>query len=205
MKPYIPGLILGAAIIYLYEFTGEVTAPIADPTGFVDNAINGADMNQQAINLAAGLATIRHFETGDGPDAYTELYGGSHFIGFADHPRIAKPIGNTGNYSTAAGAYQILAISKTPRGMTKINTWDRIKAKLNLPDFSPASQDAAAVELIKERGGYYPLINGDFSTFMDKIKLEWASVPGSPYGQSDTSPQLYADTFSKFGGVIENV
>jgi len=205
MKKLAPGLMLGAVFIYLYEYTDAITAPVNDPLGFLGNQMSPLTPNQQIKNLNAGLKTIRHWESSDNDaKAYRMLYGGGLFNGFSDHPRNAQPMGN-GQFSTAAGAYQILAISKTPQGMTKQDTWDRIKKKLKLKDFSPASQDAAAIELIKQRGGYYDLINGRFTSFVDKIKLEWASVPGSPYGQPRATLSAYADAFKSFGGVIENV
>lgn len=164
--------------------------------------IGEPDMTDQgAKNLQAFLMTIRKWESSLDDSAYTMLYGGSHFNGFADHPRIAIPIrGQEGKYSTAAGAYQIVAISKTLRGMTKANTWDRIKDKLNLPDFSPQSQDLAAIELIKERGAYNLILQGKFFPAVDKIKLEWASVPGSPYGQGTAKFSEYLAAYNSFGG-----
>lgn len=195
-------VISAAVVIYVLEYTDLLTAPASDPLGFVNDKLNGLDMDSKAINMQAFLMTIRKWESSTRPDAYTLLYGGSHFTGFADHPRIAKPIGNTGLYSTAAGAYQILAVSKTPKGMTKINTWDRIKKKLNLPDFSPASQDAAAIELIKERGAYYDVINGNFSAAVAKCKDEWASMPFSEYGQPTADYPSYQSTYLSFGGKI---
>lgn len=156
---------------------------------------------QGTKNLKAFLMTIRKWESSLDDSAYTMLYGGSHFNGFADHPRIAIPIrGSSGKYSTAAGAYQIVAISKTPRGMTRANTWDRVSAKLSLPDFSPASQDAAAIELLKERGAYDLILQGKFFPAVDKIKLEWASVPGSPYGQGTAKFSEYLAAYNSFGG-----
>lgn len=166
------------------------------------SVIGDSSMTDQGEkNLRALLMTIRKWESSINDNAYTMLYGGSHFVGFEDHPRIAIPIrGSTGKYSTAAGAYQIVAVSKTPRGMTKANTWDRIQAKLNLPDFSPRSQDLAAIELIKERGAYELILQGKFLPAVDKIKLEWASVPGSPYGQGTAKFSEYIAAYNSFGG-----
>lgn len=197
------GLILGAFFIYVLEYTDLITAPVNDPVGFIDNEIKGIDVNQQEMNLAAFLLTIRKYESSTGDDAWNMLVGGGKFIGFDDHPRIAVFIPKLGQYSTAAGAYQITAISKTPRGMTKVNTWDRLKKKLKLPDFSPESQTKAAVELIKERGAYYNVLNGDFATAVDKCKTEWASMPGAPYpDQPQARYNEYASSFQSFGGVI---
>src|SRR4051794_26666927 len=61
------------------------------------------------------------------------------FAGYVDHPRVKVPLGPN-LVSTAAGRYQILA-----------RYYDAYKARLSLPDFSPASQDAIAVEMIREQ------------------------------------------------------
>lgn len=101
---------------------------------------------------------------------YNELYGYDNFTDFSKHPNINVTKG--GLTSTAAGRYQMLK-----------GTWDGVQAQLNLPDFSPLSQDKAAIQLIKNRGAYDAVINGDFQTAIAKTNKEWASLPGSPYGQ----------------------
>lgn len=142
-------------------------------------------------NLNAFLLTIRKWESSTNDSAYTMLYGGGHFSSFADHPRIKVPIKGTNKFSTAAGAYQII----TP-------TWDDVKQQINLPDFSPASQDAAAIQLLKNRGAYNLILAGDFTGAVNAIRKEWASVPGSPYGQSTASPTQYMLAYQSFGGTV---
>lgn len=70
---------------------------------------------------------------------YNQLFGGYQFTSFRDHPRIPIPIPGSSQVSTAAGRYQITA-----------PTWDRLKTQLGLKDFSPASQDVAALALAKQ-------------------------------------------------------
>lgn len=142
-------------------------------------------------NLDAFLLTIRKWESSTDDSAYTMLYGGGHFSSFDDHPRIRVPIKGTNKFSTAAGAYQIIA-----------PTWDYIKRQINLNDFSPASQDAAAIQLIKNRGAYNLILAGYFNGAVNAIKKEWASVPGSPYGQSTASPSQYMLAYQSFGGTV---
>lgn len=112
---------------------------------------------------------------------YGIIFGGKEMDGFnfADHP------GNLGftdwahftangkdNYSTASGAYQFT-----------LATWNRLKSKLGLPDFTPQSQDLAALELIREKGALNDIDTGDIASAVQKVASVWASLPGAPYGQ----------------------
>lgn len=121
-------------------------------------------------NVQAFLTLIRTGEGTLGANGYRTLFGGGLFADLSDHPRRAITRG--GITSTAAGAYQFLS-----------RTWDEMAAKYDLSDFSPASQDIAAVGLIKRRGALADVIAGRFRAAIDKCNLEWASLPNSPYGQ----------------------
>ena len=93
-----------------------------------------------SANLRAFLFLLRWCEGTSDADGYRRIVGGELFTDFSDHPRKLKSgIFASGKEwkSTAAGAYQFLA-----------TTWDECKAALDLPDFSPESQDKAAVFLI---------------------------------------------------------
>lgn len=107
-------------------------------------------------------------------EGYDILFGGDKFSGFADHPR--KLVVKGGYRSTAAGRYQFLS-----------QTWDECKQALNLVDFSPMSQDRAAVFLLQRRKAYQDIIDGNLENALDKTSWEWASLPydenKSRYGQ----------------------
>ncbi len=120
--------------------------------------------------VRAFLALIRKTE-GAG---YSTLFGGGTFAGFADHPRqrISRPLGGRVLTSTAAGAYQFLS-----------RTWDECAAACGLKDFSPASQDTAALFLIDRREALGDVLAGDWPAAIARCNKEWASLPGSPYGQ----------------------
>jgi len=98
-------------------------------------------MNIAEKNLKAFLLMIRYAEGTSSQNGYQKLYGGSLFNDLSKHPNIA--VNKWGITSTAAGAYQIL-----------FKTWTEIQQKLKLPDFSPQSQDKAAVELIKKKKSF---------------------------------------------------
>ncbi len=120
--------------------------------------------------VRAFLALIRKAE-GAG---YSTLFGGGTFASFANHPRqrISRPLGGRLLTSTAAGAYQFLS-----------RTWDECAAGCGLKDFSPASQDTAALFLIDRREALEDVLAGAWWSAISKCNKEWASLPGSPYGQ----------------------
>lgn len=143
----------------------------------------------QNPNVAAILRVIRRGEGTSDDAGYRRMFGGAMFQSFADHPRTKQTAG--GYTSTAAGAYQFLA-----------STWDETAKLLGLPDFSPASQDLAAVARIVYRKALDDVLAGDLATAMPKLGKEWASMPGSPYGQPVISMQTALNTFEQNGGAL---
>lgn len=157
-------------------------------------------------NTAAFLLMIRKAEGTAGPNGYRTLFGGKLFDGWADHPRIAKQFRDGAGrtlWTTAAGAYQFMAVSPIPTGgSTRSNTWDRIRDKLGLPDFSPASQDAAAVELIREAGALGDVRAGRFDQAVNKVRRIWASMPGAGYAQPEKSLDALRVAYLNAGGTL---
>lgn len=109
------------------------------------------------------------------------------FYDYSDHPRLYIKKMN----STAAGRYQILK-----------RNYDFYKAKLNLPDFSPQSQDAIAIQMIKEQGAYRLIEQGDLNGAINAVKRIWASMPGSPYGQPTKKYKTLEEVYVKAGGTL---
>lgn len=137
----------------------------------VKNTMTNVDTAIQNPNVTAFLMLIRTGEGTADPDGYHRLFGGANFFSYADHPRIVVSRGTL--KSTAAGAYQILA-----------RTWDDLRNQgVDLPDFSPANQDKAAIALIKRRGALAYVEAGNWADAIARTNREWASLPGSPYGQ----------------------
>lgn len=140
-------------------------------------------------NIKAALRMIRRGE-GTADDAgYRRIFGGRMFDSYTDHPRVKVTAG--GYVSTAAGAYQFLA-----------STWDETAKILGLRDFSPDSQDLAAVARIVYRKALDDVLAGDMVAALPKLGKEWASMPGSPYGQPTISQQTALNTFKDFGGYL---
>lgn len=100
------------------------------------NGTDASGMPSGMPGYAVGLmGAITATESGG---KYNVLNGGETFTDMSDHPRRV----GAGGTSTAAGKYQFVEA-----------TWDRAAAALNLPDFSPASQEKAAWWLAQQDYG----------------------------------------------------
>lgn len=127
----------------------------------------------------------------DSDGGYKVVVGGSLFASYADHPRRKVFIQRYKVYSTAAGRYQFIA-----------PTWDALRRRLSLPDFSPASQDAACEELLRECGAERWLLLGDLDAAVIAASSQWASLPGSKAKQRVESMDAIRDVYTKAGGTI---
>lgn len=145
--------------------------------------------SKQYKNLKAFLTMIQYAEGTYGQDGYRKLYGGSLFNDLSKHPNT--PTTKWGITSTAAGAYQILS-----------KTWNELQAKLGLPDFSPLSQDKAAIELIRRRKALEDVMAGRWAQAIEKCKKEWASLPGAGYGQNEKNIKNLLAVYKVAGGTI---
>lgn len=164
------------------------------------------DEATEAANVSAFLWMIRCAEGTAGSDGYRLMFGGRRFSSYADHPRQPMQFTDKAGrrlWSSAAGAYQFLAVSPLPTGgWTKVNTWDRIAEKLGLLDFSPTSQDAAAVALIDEAGALNDVKAGRFAAAVAKVRGIWASLPGAGYSQPERGFDWIEAKYIEAGGVL---
>jgi muramidase (phage lysozyme) len=148
-------------------------------------------------NVAAFLRVIRFCEGTADDNGYRRMFGGRLFDDLADHPRSAQTytLRKGGKLtSTAAGAYQYLS-----------RTWDGLVNQFGFTDFGRESQDLGAVALIKGRKALNDLLNGDLPTTVRKCALEWASLPGSPYGQPVKSYDEVLKQYLAHGGQLKAV
>ena len=148
------------------------------------------DEYQAQANVRAFLDMIAFAEGTAGPNGYRTLFGGQLFDSYAAHPRIFVPFRNT--TSSAAGRYQMLA-----------RTWDTLAARLGLSDFSPDNQDAAAIELIRERGALNDVRAGRFELAVSKVRKIWASLPGAGYSQPEKNINTLVAAYLRAGGQLE--
>ncbi len=155
-------------------------------------------------NLKAFLSTIAFSEgTKDlGDDGYNILVGSRPsqvitFSSYSDHPRICIRVRKDNPQtafdeeilSTAAGRYQILE-----------RIFDHYKKQLKLKDFGPESQDAIAIQLIRECSALEPITAGRFETAVTKCRSRWASLPGAGYNQHENTMASLRLAYTDFGG-----
>lgn len=146
----------------------------------------------QDPRVRALLDTVAYAE-GTG-DRYNITFGHHEFSDMSRHPN--RVVTEGGYSSTAAGRYQFLS-----------RTWDGVADRLGLTDFSPQSQDLAAVQLMKDRGMIEPLLNGDFEGAIRAGAPEWASLPtangtsyyGQPVRDISNLRNVYDDAVAEHG------
>jgi muramidase (phage lysozyme) len=144
-------------------------------------------------NEKAFLDTIAFSEGtyGKGDDGYNVLVGGSLFDGYEDHPRIRVYLPSLNIWSTAAGRYQLLE-----------KYFDAYKSLLRLADFGHDSQDAIALQQIKECRALDDIEAGRFGDAIGKCAHIWASLPGAGYGQHENKLQALGEFFAGVGGTL---
>lgn len=146
-----------------------------------------------AGNMVAFLRVIRAGEGTAGEDGFRTLYGGGTFDAPPwRHPRRAVTAGRW--TSTAAGAFQILA--GTEDDLVRLYGFDP-------DDFGPREQEARAVALIHRRGALEDVLAGRFEAAIAKCAREWASLPGSPYGQPTITLARALRVYAQWGGALE--
>ncbi|MFG6097372.1 AAA-like domain-containing protein [Leptothoe sp. ISB3NOV94-8A] len=114
------------------------------------------------------------------PSDYDIILDGSEFTDFSDHPRkrtcIDSYFGLEAICGSSAGRYHMIP-----------QTWDRVANQLGLNDFSPASQDLAAIELLREKGSLAQIEAGNFKSAIYNASSYWVTLPdadGESYYES---------------------
>ena len=106
------------------------------------------------------------------------------------HPHVIVQF-NSKQWSSAAGRYQLIW-----------STWCNLEQRLNLPDFSPASQDAAAIELIRGAGALNDVDMGRIEDAITKCRHIWASLPGAGYDQHENQMADLITAYQQAGGEV---
>ena len=161
-----------------------------------------------SVNLNAFLDAVAWSELGEqillqSDEGYDCLVGSTPdhvdlFDSYADHPRVKVKLSIRGKdgkstflESTAAGRYQILA-----------RYYDHYRMQLGLPDFGPESQDAIAIQLIRECSAIGDIEAGNFEEAIRKCASRWASLPSAGYGQHEQAIGDLRQAFLDAGGTL---
>lgn len=168
-----------------------------DPPAVVDPAADDAS------NVAAFLDMLAHAEIGPpmladprSDNGYRIIVGSmpSKLIlldDYRDHPRRSIHLPSYNIRSTAAGRYQFL-----------IRTWDDLVNRFKLRDFSPASQDAGAVQLIRQCRALALVHDGKVREAIHACRTIWASLPGAGYGQREVATDELVEVYRRAGGNV---
>ena len=151
-------------------------------------------------NIRAFLDMIAHSEIGDAllshsDNGYNVIVGSKpdnmHLMAnYSGHPKILVTLSPTLK-STAAGRYQLLG-----------KYYDYYAKLLDLSDFSPDSQDAIAIQQIKECKALEDVEKGRFSVAVSKCAHIWASLPGAGYGQHENKLANLQSVYQDSGGTL---
>lgn len=154
---------------------GSTTLPKGTVATGITSGSNGWTRMSNVIRFAEGTL---------GERGYNTQFTGKQFENLSHHPRQINS--SNGLSSDAAGAYQFLS-----------TTWDEAKNSLNLPDFSPESQEKAGRYLTERRGVNPDAVyqtKEEFKAAMDKLAPEWAGLP-----YSKVSPKGFGNGSSYYG------
>ncbi|CFQ59580.1 lysozyme [Yersinia frederiksenii] len=143
-------------------------------TSDLNNLVDDPNVRQYLDVLSKAEGTASYANSG-----YNTIFGGDQFYDSSDHPRQLKEFTQTDgtiNKTSAAGRYQFTSRS-----------WDDAVKALNLTDFSPRSQDLAALFLIQRAGQLENVASGNFADATGGLGGVWASLPSSNYAQPKRS------------------
>lgn len=132
-----------------------------------------------------------------GVDGVHELITDFSTHPFADGLRASKVFNSKGETSSASGRYQFMK-----------KDWAHYRDQLKLDDktlypngpFSPAAQDAWAIQLIRERSALPLVDHGSFDLAVSRCRNIWASLPGAGYGQHENTIDKLKAAYLKAGG-----
>lgn len=180
------GLLLGIALLV----GGGNTVRAAEGRAVAQRRQNAEETYKLPV-MRAALDMIAYAETRDlGVVSYQRQYGyPPRFVANLNkHPEmiICSYLGGKRVCSSASGRYQFI-----------MPTWKIEVEELGLRDFSPRSQDLAAVNQIIKAGAVDDLRQLNLKAFFAKTNKIWASLPGSPYGQPTRSSDELNNLFKK--------
>jgi muramidase (phage lysozyme) len=196
-------LLIAAAAVAVYYLTqsssgsGDQDVSGGLIGGATGDVMNLFDSGANTSNRTAFLAMIGQSEVGaaligETDSGYNVLVGATPnnpltFSDYSTHPDVL----NQALDSTAAGLYQI-----------NHPTWLTLCTQTGLSDFSPATQDAMAIQLITNKGALADVDAGNFASAVQKCSGVWASLPGNSYGQPTNALSTLQSWFQAAGGSV---
>lgn len=187
-----------------WGFMAPMQEPLQHAQSSSGSSISNPNVKKYLDILAKSEGTAGYMNNG-----YNTMFGGDQLSDLSDHPRVLKEFTETNgrkNKTSAAGRYQFTQQS-----------WDEAAAALGLKDFSPRSQDMAALYLIQRAGQLENVVNGNFEEATAGLGGVWASLPSSTYAQpkhsydamdnfyamNNTPPTPYSGRASGGGATIQ--
>lgn len=148
--------------------------------------------NQKAFLDMIAFSEIGPALLAESDNGYNVLVGSTAakpllFDDYSDHPDVF----NVATNSTAAGRYQLIH-----------RFWPYYKNMLHLPDFSPASQDAVALQQIKECKAIDLIDYGQIEQAISRCAHIWASFPGAGYKQHENTLSSLIGAYTAAGGTL---
>lgn len=153
------GLALAGALVYR-----DIAQHVDPLTQYQPVDPFGVDPMTAHNNVEAFVDTIIAVEAGGRYDVIAGFptYPDARFSDFSEHPYVLDPTREKYVGTTASGGGQFVK-----------RTWIEARDALGLQDFSPVSQRAAIVFLIKRRGALADVEAGRFDAAIGKLQLEW--------------------------------
>ena len=124
---------------------------------------------------------------------YDVIVGGELFTDYSDHPR--KLVAKTQNSNQQA-----------PDATSFFSCWWDAHSQAAWPErLLSKSQDAMALQQIKERGALPMIDRGDIRQAIDRYSNIWASLPGAGYGQFEHKADSLIAKFKEAGGTVREI
>ena len=110
-------------------------------------------------------------------NGYQVFANGTEFVSFSEHPRkrVCGPF--YGSRGIIVDNTEELCVDAAGRYHIIYPTWVNVSRRLHLSNFSPESQDAAAIELLIERDVLTDLESGNFESAVHKSSSAWTTLP----------------------------
>lgn len=201
--PFLLLALAGAALLYVTsqgeqdvasftasDILGSAQGSILDMT--TTNTAGDPQSNRQAFLNMIALSEIGAALLAETDNGYNVVVGATAsnpatFSDYSTHPRIYVAAYN----STAAGRYQI-----------NWPTFQTLSRQTGLTDFSPATQDAMALQLCANKGALADIDAGNIAAAIAKCGPVWASLGHNGYGQHVNGDSALLAWYQQSGGAI---